>query len=313
MRDDTCPDATRLKGTLRKLVSDGAIFCPLSFGLIEELYKQTEDSRLRTGALMDELSLNVSYASRDKIFAWEVERAVLKLANAGPIDLSMYGLYVPVMAYLTSQFRLEFPAGFPPENISDFVGKVKERMENLTLTELLTLRARRKEDRIFDFVKQIPAPKYSEEAKRMRDVFKGNKKKIQRSVDEGILELYIQPAILKLPILAQAKYLDYLKTTSKDTYGGCIGDLINHLPAIHNHRDLMATSDQNPTRRDKVNDFFDIEIMTVPLAYASVFVAQDKGIRDVLCNRTEILKRNTCHYCFDLAELDDWLKTEGLA
>lgn len=51
--------------------------------------------------------------------------------------------------------------------------------------------------------------------------------------------------------------------------------------------------------------------MLVPLAYASVFVAQDKGIWDVLRNRTEILKRNACHYCFDLIELENWLKAEG--
>ena len=143
MRDDTCPDATRMKGTLRKLVSDGAIFCPLSFGLIEELYKQAEDSRLRTGALMDELSLSVSYASREEIFSWEVERAVLRLADAGPIDLSTYGLYVPVLAYLTSQFRLEFPEGLPPEHISDVIRKMKERTASLTLTELLEMRTRK--------------------------------------------------------------------------------------------------------------------------------------------------------------------------
>ena len=61
MGDDKSPLSTRVKGTLRKLVSDGAIFCPLSFGLICELYKQAEDSRLRVGTLMEELSLNVSY------------------------------------------------------------------------------------------------------------------------------------------------------------------------------------------------------------------------------------------------------------
>src|SRR5260370_517904 len=78
MGDDKSAQSTRIKGTLRKLVSEGAIFCPLSFGLICELYKQAEDSRLRVGMLMEELSLNVSYASRDEIFAWEVERAVRK-------------------------------------------------------------------------------------------------------------------------------------------------------------------------------------------------------------------------------------------
>jgi hypothetical protein len=313
MGDDKDQVATRVKDTLRRLVSEGLIFCPLSFGLICELYKQAEDSRLKVGTLMEELSLSVSYASRQEIFAWEVERAVHKLADAGPIDLSTYELYVPVLAYLTSHYRLEFPEGFPPEHINDFTKKAKERMENFTFTELLKMRAGRKDDKIFDFVKEIPAPKYSEGAKRTWEMTKGDKKKIQRIEAETIFKQYIQPAIQKLPLAVQAKFLDYLNTAPKDKYCGCLGELINYLPAIRNFMELMSTVTQNPTRRDKINDFFDFEIMSVPLAYASVFVAQDKGIRDILRNRTEILRRNLCHYCFDLAELEEWLKAERLS
>jgi hypothetical protein len=313
MGDDKSPLATRVKSTLRRLVSEGIIFCPLSFGLISELYKQAEDSRLRVGTLMEELSLNVSYASREEIFAWEVERAVRRLADAGPIDLSMYELYVPVLAYLTSRFHLEFPEGFPAEHIEDFTRKLKERVESLTFTELLTMRAARKGDKIFEFIKQFPAPKYSEEAKRTWDMVKGDKQKIQRIESETIFKQYIQPAIQKLPLPVQARFLEYLKTCPKDKYGGCLGNLITHMPAIQNHMELMAAITQQPSRKDKINDFFDNEIIPVPLAYAYVFVAQDKGIRDVLRNRTEILKRNACRYCFDLVELEEWLKAEGLA
>jgi hypothetical protein len=313
MGDDKSPLATRVKGTLLKRVSEEAIFCPLSFGLICELYKQAEDSRLRVGTLMEQLSLNVSYASREEIFAWEVERAVRRLADAGPIDLSTYELYVPVLAYITSRFHLEFPEGFPAEHIEDFTKKLKERVECLTFTELLTMRAARKGDRIFDFIKKLPAPKYSEEAKRTWDMVKGDKERIQRVESETIFKQYIQPAIRKLPLVVQAKFLEYLQTAPKDRYGGCLGDLITHMPAVQNHMELMAAITQQPTRKDKINDFFDNEIMPVPLAYASVFVAQDKGIRDVLRNRTEILKRNSCRYCFDLAELEEWLNVEVLA
>ena len=114
----------------------------------------------------------------------------------------------------------------------------------------------------------------------MWDALNGDKQKIQRSVAEELFTLYIQPAILKLPLAVQAKLMDYLKTTPKDTYGGCLGDLINYLPAIHNHLELMTAFALNLTRRNKINDFFDLEMMPVPLAYASVFVAQDRGIRE---------------------------------
>jgi hypothetical protein len=311
MGDDKCPLSTRIKGTLRKLVSDGTIFCPLSFGLICELYMQAEDSRLRVGTLMEELSLNVSYASREEIFAWEVERAVRRLADAGPIDLSTYEIYVPVLAYLTSRFQLQFPHGFPSEHIEDFTKKLKERAESLTFTELLTMRAAREGDTIFNFIKQFPAPKYSTEAKCIWDMVKGDKQKIQRIESETIFKQYIQPAIRKLPLSVQSKFLDYLQTAPKDKFSGCLGGLINHMPAIRNHMELMSAVTQQPSRKDKINDFFDNDIIPVPLAYASVFVAQDKGIRDLLRNRTAILKRNSCYYCFDLAELEGWLTARG--
>jgi hypothetical protein len=312
MGDEKSYLATRVKGALRKLVSDSLIFCPLSSGLIWELYKQAEDSRLRVGTLMEELSLNVSYASREEIFAWEVERAVRRLADAGPIDLSTYEIYVPVSAYIASRFHLDFPEGFPSEHVEDFTRKCKERLESLTFTEILMMRAATKADNIFEYIKELPAPKYSEEARRTRDMAKGDKQKIQRIEAEGTFKQHILPAIRKLPWLVQAKFLDYCKTGPKDKYGGCFSELINYLPAIRNHMELMAAVTQQPSRKDKINDFFDNEIMPVPLAYASVFVAQDKGIMDVLQNRTKVLDRSSCRYCYDLGELEAWLNTKAV-
>ena len=46
--------------------------------------------------------------------------------------------------------------------------------------------------------------------------------------------------------------LDYLKTAPKDKYGGCLGDLISHMPAIRNHMELMAVVTQQPSRKDKI-------------------------------------------------------------
>jgi hypothetical protein len=175
------------------------------------------------------------------------------------------------------------------------------------------MRAARKGDKIFDFIKQLHAPKYLEEAKRTWAMVKGDKHKILRIEAETIFKQYIEPAIRKLPLVVRVKFLEYLRTAPKDKYGGCLGVLISHMPAVSNHMELMAAITQQPSRKDKINDFFDNEVLPVPLAYASGFVAQDKGIRDVLRNRTEILKHSCCRYCFDLAELEEWLKIEGLA
>jgi hypothetical protein len=54
-----------------------------------------------------------------------------------------------------------------------------------------------------------------------------------------------------LPV--QAKFLEYLEAAPKDKYGGCLGDLIAHMPAIQNHMELMAAITQQPSRKDKIN------------------------------------------------------------
>jgi hypothetical protein len=71
----------------------------------------------------------------------------------------------------------------------------------------------------------------------------------------------------------------------------------------------MIVADTQPERKDSNNHFMDNEIMVAPLAYADVFVARDKGIRDILRNRTKILSRTKCQYFDSLAALEPWLNT----
>ncbi len=309
MGDDKSDLAIRVKGSLRKLVSEGLIFCPLSFGPICELYKQAEDSRLRVGTLMEELSLNVSYAPREEIFDREVQRCVRTLTDAGSVDPSDSELYVPVVAYLTSKFELSFREGFPVERVQEAANIVNERASSLTFTELLKMR----NDNIFNFAKSYPFPNFSEERKRIWDALGGDRQKIIRHEAEFVFRLHIQPTMNSLSPSAKVRFLRYLAIAPKDKYGGVLGELLKWMPAIQNHIEIMAAVLQNPSRRDKSNDFFDFEIMPVTFAYASVFVAQDKGIRDMLQNRTNLLKRSSCRYCYDLSDLEKWLNTEAVA
>src|SRR5262245_1497069 len=85
MADDKTPQATGVKDALRKAVSQGLAFCPLSYGVLTELYKQSFDSRMRVGQLMEELSLNIAYANRGEVFTWEVERFVTRELGVGPV------------------------------------------------------------------------------------------------------------------------------------------------------------------------------------------------------------------------------------
>ena len=139
---------------------------------------------------------------------------------------------------------------------------------------------------------------------------------------QAALELEVIQKLVGSPPEVQRRFKEYVLAGKaeadkskgpKDQYAGFLAKLLQKMPALYNHVELVATIAQNPTQRFEINDFFDHEIMPVPLAYASAFVAQDKGIRDLLRNRTKILERNACCYCSNLAELEAWMKAEGLA
>jgi hypothetical protein len=303
MADGKKPDARPIKETLIDLVQAGTLFCPLSPTLIWELYKQ-DSSLLRTGELMETLSLNVCFASTDEIFDWEVECFAKKLAGSEDDRCTRKMLFVPVMGYLTSRFRLVYPADTPEDTIRDFGKIVQDRLNSLTLTELLKLRG----DGISQFLKCMPPTPFQKEALRARESAKGDRSKVWRTEEESVASRYIMPAIRKLPFPLRLYVLQFAKNAPRDKYDGCLPTLLGALSAIHNHVEVMIRALEDPNRKDKSSDFFDLDMLPVPLAYADVFVSQDKWIRDILKNRGSFLKRNPCKFCQDFDELKKWLE-----
>ena len=313
MRDESSPVAIRIKDALRKLVADGLIFCPLSFGIVTELHKQGMDSRLRTGALMEELSLNVSYAINQEVFNWEVERLVRRERGIGVVDLSLTGLYVPICGYMRSTYNVECP---DEDGFEGRIQKMRQALDSMTLTEMLKMDATDWEGQ---FVKQLTVPPLGVKVQRIRESSKGDKAKMQVIEANAALLLCVPKAISQCSPQVQRGFAEIMAAASakasenkspEDNLAAFAREFVKSLPALNNHVELVASLSQNPGQQFEINDFFDQQIMPVPLAYASVFVSQDRGIRDALRNRTGILKRGCCRYCSDLGELEEWLKAE---
>ena len=308
MAEDKSITASKVKLELQRLVAKGVVFCPLSAGLIWELYKQTGNSLLKVGRLMEELSLNVTYSICVEVFRWEAEYAIHKLSGAHFPQNSSSAIYAPVVAYLSSYFNLSFADEFPKDRIDQYVQDYIAKVSSLTLTELINMRIAGKGDDAFDHIKQLKTPKYSECAKRVFCAVKGDKNKMLRLEAELAFKNYIEPVIPTIPPSVRIDFMEYMLTAKKDSYGGFLHEILENMPALYNHVELMAGALQLPQRKDKSSHFFDNEIIPIPLAYATVLVAQDKGIRDLLQHRTNIQKRSNCKYLFDLEQLGVWLK-----
>jgi hypothetical protein len=64
MSDNVDETASRVRATRQAMVASGKLFCPVSWGSLEELFLQAGESLQRTATLMEELSLNACFIMR---------------------------------------------------------------------------------------------------------------------------------------------------------------------------------------------------------------------------------------------------------
>ena len=300
MADGVDGTACRVRERLRTLVKSGQLFCPVSGGTLEELFLQAGPSLDRTAALMEELSLNACYVVRQEIFQWEFARSLARTMNA-PFDKSLKGLYVAPAGYLGScpvgSFDLPDDQILAPDVIANAQNCFRQHQATVGIAELAKLLSEP------NVVKEPPS--YSEAAKKAMLQFKGNKSKIFVAEAENCFIIYIRPLLKRFPQFAIQKWLEQFGSSGDEQW---YRNALTELPALHNFVDLMVEADMQPARKDSNNHFLDNEIMTAPLAYADVFVTRDKGIRDLLRNRTAVLARTKCNYCDSLGALELWLE-----
>jgi hypothetical protein len=125
-----------------------------------------------------------------------------------------------------------------------------------------------------------------------------------------VFRIYVLPSLMRFPPAVVAQWMATVVNPGKrDTL---TLESYRSLPALGNYVEIMETVDSEPTTNYENNDFFDYEIMAVPLAYSSTFVSKDKSIKHLLTQRTQILKRTRCQYCDGLEALEQWFKDKGM-
>lgn len=298
MADESTDTACRVRDRLKALVAAGRVFCPLSWGILEELFKQSGDSRKATASLMEELSLNAIFVMRTELYQWEFSRSVRKFLGE-PVGDSLRGLFAPPAAFVGSGPCLTWKANFSlgPEVQAKLKAYMKHNLSKIGVVELAEKKGAFKLDE--------KPPDYSQAARKLSEKFKGDRKKLFLEEAGNGFYLYVRPLLLRYPPQLMASWSAQFGPAEDEE--AWFLKALAQLPALHNFIDLMVVADLQPARKDKFNDFMDNEIMVGPLAYASVFVSRDRAIRDVLRNRTNILNRTECQYCDSIDALEAWL------
>lgn len=300
MADGKTEVSVRVREKLRELVASGRVFCPLSWGILEELFEQSGASLPRTASLMEELSLNAIFINREELYAWELSRSVRRFLGQ-PADDSLNGLFAPPAAFVGSGPRVSFDL---PEGISISLEAkthaqafMKRELSKIGVVELAKLMGGRKMDRT--------PPAYSEAAKKARDIFNGSKSKLFLAEAGNSFHTYIMPFFGTYSQRVIAGWSAQFGPPEDEE--AWFRKALVELPALHNYTDVMIVANSQPDRKDKYNHFMDNEIMVAPLAYATVFVSEDRGVKDVAGSRTKILSRTKCQYCDSLYNLENWL------
>jgi hypothetical protein len=299
--------AVALRTKLKDAVQRKKIFCPLSFATILEMGKQNAESRIKTSTLMDELSCGAAFANSKDIFEWEVERYCNITVNKVFKEADVCFAYVPVVGYLSDKFKLiydEFSAD-EREEVEHLNDAVLKKVSTMSLTELTKIRG----DSVSEMLKKFSSPPdYKSRIRKVRELYKGDKKKMWLHEVATVFANSISGTMAKTvqgPM--RTTFLNMIKEIKPDENDTRMTSALFSMPAIHNHIDLMAVIYQFPERVFSLNDFFDLEMAPVPLAYSDAFVTKDKWLNDIIERRSGMLRRTKCSLISGFEELSVWL------
>jgi predicted nucleic acid-binding protein len=280
---------------LRQLVGDGKVLCPVSWPLIHELLASSYDRALPVARLMDQLCLGIAFRQDTEIIAVEVARSLEALRGDPQARLGPTDVYTSVMGCFGTQAKLIWPADFPATEAERLAttAEFESRMRSLTLAEVVSMaRASlpREESRSAEDLDY-------ERAWRERFAFaRGDRAVMRRIEEEYHIKKLVLPALQRLTsgmsLGERIQMLSAIRTLPLNRYGGVSATILNEARLFRTRIEILAVMGFNPSRRGSLNDFFDVEIMAAPLAYAAAFAAHDKWIRYLLTHESAMLSSN---------------------
>ena len=299
----------RVKLLLIDLVKRGKIFCPLTYPGIVELLKRTYQNALEVAALMDDLSLGVSFASDETIYTREIERFLLNAIYGEERFLEKRQIYAPMMGWLGAGGSLDFPQEFPgsSEDRQKIAADFAETVKSMKISDFVKMLNGRLP--LPDVVKQ---PNY--DWKKRWEENQGNKKKLReiekQAVLKRILDRIKEETTLESPeqtLVFKIRAGEYINSLPKDKDGTCATAVLERMPAHKNMVEVMTFTGFNPNRADKINDFYDIQLMLIPMAYADVVVATDKWIGELMKSHGKTLHDRSAKYIGDWSDFESYL------
>jgi len=297
--------AQNVRNLLRKLVADGKIFCPLHFPLLNELNKLASDSMMTLAELMNELSLNFSYAVDFTIWGKEVGSFFNSILSGSDPKLKLTDLYTPFIGHLETDLSFDLPDDIGKQDLHFYLEQLKSKVKKTTLPKFVAWSI---EDDVL--IPEGQSDKLNAEWKLAYRYAKGNRQKIKTANQEFVISHFFLPGLRNylgsLDSSQLARVEQYSSSLPKDSTGMAFAPIIKKMPALRNFWELVSYAPLDNQRNFTMNDLYDIEHIVIPLAYSAALASQDKWMNH-LVKMTKLEGINGCSYIPKLKDLHAYL------
>lgn len=301
----------RVKILLIKLVEEEKIFCPLTFSTLSELLKRSPENARKVAGVMDKLSLGIAFVQNTEVYYREIEMFLLSALKNQAFEVDRKTLLGPVVGWLGGNLHLDFPDGFPAsaEQLEDFMTQSADHVNSLTVTGMINLL-----QPVLPLPGIIEQPNYDWNRRWLEN--DGNKNKLrliekqavfQRIIDEIIKETDSVDAFKSY--FFKTNVMNYIDSLPKGDDGTAADAILERMSAHTNMVEVMTFAGFDPNRTDKMNDFYDLELLIIPMAYADVIVATDKWIKNLMKSYGEKLHRNSAKYYGNWSDFEEYLRS----
>lgn len=269
----------------------------------ELLQQPPEGPRDVQAALMDELSLGVTFRSAQTIQREECGAAFQFFASEDFKPVPMSRLFSYVVDYL-GDCAIDFPSEFAEAQRNEFVAYLNTASKIRSVTWLLHhldvtgIRAhyRACQQRfVEDVTKNIKAR--SEYFRGKRQFSKERLRHEERVAifKSDVIPVFRSQLLSRYSIGEMTGLLTEFNRRNGEGRRILLKKLFSLMPATELYAQLNASRSLNPTRNIQPQDFWNVEHARVAAAYSHVFVARDRGLIDLLNSRSEIPRIQGCH------------------
>jgi hypothetical protein len=310
-------DEVELLKLLRRLTTEGRVFCPISESIFMELMKQADSkSRLETARLIDELSLGVTLTSYDTQLATELAHYIK--ATAYQRD-ALYPLHHLIWSKLVYVLGFQHPASTPFDAATELAIKKAffDKMWATSLAEIVTQIGGAMPPEGVEFTELAGnlndgTAQHADELRSFAQAYAAELRGVVDACGDMLMEIVTDVMAREAgspPPRGSAEWLN-LQATWKSVVFEALkkGSAKQQLRSMHIGACLHAAFRWNKARRFTANDIYDFQHAAAALAHCRGFFTEHSLRTIVTANHVALDKLYDCRVVSEVAEAVEFLR-----